>query len=205
MVVTRERHATAAGLQVLKNGGNAIDAAVAIGFALAVTHPSAGNIGGGGFMLIRLADGRTTFVDFREHAPMAASRDMYLDAAGKATNESVTGYRASGVPGTVRGLEYASKKYGKRPWAELVHPAVELASQGFAVSYGLAQSLSRTRGLDAFPESNRIFLKGGKFYEAGETLVQPELARTLERVERLGSQDFYEGETARLLARDMAA
>ena len=136
MVVSRERHATEAGLEVLKNGGNAIDAAVAVGLALAVTHPSAGNIGGGGFMLIRLADGRTTFIDFRERAPLAASRNMYLDAAGKATQDSVTGYRAVGVPGTVRGLEYANKKYGKKPWAELVHPAVELAAKGFPVSYG---------------------------------------------------------------------
>jgi gamma-glutamyltranspeptidase/glutathione hydrolase len=205
MVVTRERHATQAGLQVLKNGGNAIDAAVAVGLALAVTHPSAGNIGGGGFMLVRLADGRTTFIDFREHAPQAASRNMYLDASGKTTQDSVTGYRASGVPGTVRGLEYANKKYGKRPWAELVHPAVELAYKGFPVSYALAQSLRGSRGLAGFPESTRIFLEGGKFYEVGEILTQPDLARTLERVEKLGSKDFYEGETARLLARDMAA
>jgi gamma-glutamyltranspeptidase/glutathione hydrolase len=205
MVVTRERHATAAGIQVLKNGGNAIDAAVAVGLALAVTHPSAGNIGGGGFMLVRLADGRTTFIDFREHAPMAASRNMYLDANGKATQDSVMGYRAAGVPGTVRGLEYANRKYGKKPWAELVHPAVALAANGFPVSYGLAQTLRNQRGLAQFPESNRIFLKGGKFYEADELLVQPELARTLERVEKLGSKDFYEGETAKLLAKDMAA
>jgi gamma-glutamyltranspeptidase/glutathione hydrolase len=205
MVVSRERHATVVGLEVLKNGGNAIDAAVAVGLALAVTHPSAGNIGGGGFMLIRLAGGRNTFIDFRERAPLSASRNMYLDGAGKATEDSVTGYRAVGVPGTVRGLEYANQKYGKKPWAELVHPAVELAAKGFPVSYGLAQSLRGTRGLSGFPESNRIFLKGGKFYEAGELLVQPELARTLERVEKLGSKDFYEGETARLLAKDMAA
>src|SRR5947208_8312564 len=139
MVVSRERHATAAGLEILKSGGNVVDAAVAVGFALAVTHPSAGNIGGGGFLLLRTADGRTTFIDFRERAPRAASRNMYLDASGKATDESLIGYRASGVPGTVRGLEYASKKYGKRPWAELVAPAVELASKGFALSYGQAQ------------------------------------------------------------------
>src|SRR5215469_9153116 len=124
MVVTRERHATQAGLQVLKSGGNAIDAAVAVGFALAVTHPSAGNIGGGGFMLIRLADGRTTFLDFRERAPQAASRNMYLDLTGKATQDSVIGYRASGVPGSVRGFEYASQKYGKLKWADLLAPAV---------------------------------------------------------------------------------
>ena len=205
MVVSHERHATETGLQVLKNGGNAIDAAAAVGLALAVTHPFAGNIGGGGFMLIRLADGRTTFIDFRERAPLGASRNMYLDAAGKATQDSVTGYRAAGVPGTVRGLEYANKKYGKKTWAELVHPAVELAAKGFPVSYALAQSLRNARGLSGFAESNRIFLKDGKFYEAGELLVQPELARTLARVEKLGSKDFYEGETARLLAKDMAA
>ena len=205
MVVSRERHATEAGLQVLKNGGNAIDAAVAVGLALAVTHPSAGNIGGGGFMLIRLADGRTTFVDFRERAPLAASRNMYLDAAGKATQDSVTGYRASGVPGTVRGLEYANKKYGRKAWAELVHPAVELAKNGFPVSYALSQSLRGTRGLGSFAESKRVFQKDGKFYEPGELLIQPELAATLGRVEKLGSKDFYEGETARLLAKDMAA
>ena len=205
MVVSREGHATAAGLAVLRSGGNAIDAAAAVGMALAVTLPSAGNIGGGGFMLIRLADGRTTFLDFRERAPRGATHDMYLDAAGKPTEESVKGYRASGVPGTVRGLEYAVGKYGTKPWAELVHPAVELAEKGFAVSFALAQSLRGARGLEDFPESKRIFLKGGTFWEAGEVLVQPELGRTLERVERLGSRDFYEGETARLLVRDMAA
>jgi gamma-glutamyltranspeptidase/glutathione hydrolase len=204
MVVTRERHATEAGLRVLEAGGNAVDAAIAVGFALAVTHPSAGNIGGGGFMLVRLADGRSTFIDFRERAPEAASRNMYLDASGKATKDSTIGYRASGVPGTVRGLEYASHKYGRRPWADVVHPAVELASKGFPLSYAQAQSLDAAAGgLSQFPESNRIFLRNGKHYEAGETLVQPELARVLERIEKLGAKDFYEGETARLLAQDM--
>ncbi len=204
MVVSRERHATEAGLKILQAGGNAIDAAVAVGFALAVTHPSAGNIGGGGFMLVRLADGRTTFIDFRERAPGAASRNMYLDAAGKATQDSTLGYRASGVPGTVRGLEYASQKYGKKPWADLVRPAVELAGNGFPLSYAQAQGLrSGGRGLSRFPESNRIFLRDGKFYEAGEILVQADLARTLERIAKLGAKDFYEGETAHLLAKDM--
>ena len=191
MVVTRERHATEAGLKVLESGGNAIDAAVAVGFALAVTHPYAGNIGGGGFMLIRLADGRTTFLDFRERAPGAASRNMYLDASGKATQDSIVGYRASGVPGTVRGFEYASKKYGRKPWADLVRPAVELASKGFPLSYAQAQSFqTASRLLSRFPESNRIFLRGGKFYEPGETFVQPELARTLDRIARTRRQGF---------------
>ena len=204
MVVTHERHATEAGLKVLESGGNAIDAAVAVGFALAVTHPYAGNLGGGGFMLIRLADGRTTFLDFRERAPGAASRNMYLDASGKATQDSIVGYRASGVPGSVSGFEYASKKYGRKPWADVVRPAVELASKGFPISYAQAQSFqTASRLLSRFPESNRIFLRGGKFYEPGETFVQPELARTLDRIMRTGAKDFYEGETARILAKDM--
>jgi gamma-glutamyltranspeptidase / glutathione hydrolase len=204
MVVTRERHATEIGVKVLESGGNAIDAAVAVGFALAVTHPFAGNIGGGGFMLIRFADGRTTFLDFRERAPGAASRNMYLDAAGKATEDSTIGYRASGVPGTVRGLEHASQKYGKKAWADLVRPAADLAANGFTLSYAQAQSLrGAARNLSRFPESNRIFLRGGKFYEPGESFVQPDLARTLDRIARLGAKDFYEGETANLLAKDM--
>src|SRR5882724_8954494 len=168
MVVAQEPLAADVGLAVLKSGGNAIDAAVAVGFALAVTHPSAGNIGGGGFMLIRLADGRATFIDFRERAPGAASRDMYIGPDGKATNESILGYRAAGVPGSVRGFEYASRKYGSKPWAELVRPSVELASKGFALSYAQAQSLRNSRGLEQFPESSRVFQKGGKFYEPGE-------------------------------------
>src|SRR6185312_92185 len=183
MVVAQEPIAADVGLDVLKRGGNAVDAAIAVGFALAVTHPSAGNIGGGGFMLIRLADGRTTFLDFRERAPLAASRNMYIDpATGKATQDSLVGYRAAGVPGTVRGLEYASRKYGKKPWRELVHPAVELAVKGFPLSYAQAQGLRNATGLSRFPESDRIFRNGGKFHEAGEVFVQPELGRTLDRI-----------------------
>ncbi len=163
MVVSRETHATQAGLKVLESGGNAIDAAVAVGFALAVTHPSAGNIGGGGFMLVRLADGRTTFIDFRERAPESATHDMYLDAAGKPTRDSTTGYRASGVPGTVAGLEYASKHFGKRPWAELVQPAIDLASKGFPLSYAQANGLARRRierlpGIEAHLSARRQIL-----------------------------------------------
>jgi gamma-glutamyltranspeptidase/glutathione hydrolase len=209
MVVARETHATDAGEAVLENGGNAIDAAVAVAFALSVTHPSAGNIGGGGFMLIRFADGRSTFIDFRERAPNSATRDMYIDpATGKPTKDSTLGYRASGVPGTVLGMEYAHTKYGKRPWKELVEPAVRLARDGFPVSYGLSQSLHSgmtTQKLLQFPESKRIFLKDGAYYEMGETLKQPELAATLSRIRDSGAKDFYEGETAKLLAADMAA
>src|SRR6059058_2564144 len=127
MVVAQEPLAAEVGVAVLKSGGNAVDAAVAVGFALAVTHPYAGNIGGGGFMLVRLADGRTTFIDFRERAPMKASRNMYLDADGKLTKDSLVGWRASGVPGSVRGFELAHKKYGHNAWVDLVQPAVALA------------------------------------------------------------------------------
>jgi len=203
MVVSREDHASMAGVRTLEQGGNAVDAAVAVGLALAVTHPSAGNLGGGGFMLIRWADGRSTFLDFRERAPEKATRDMYLNAAGSLTQDSVVGYRAVGVPGTVRGLEYAWRKYGRRPWTELVAPARELAATGFPVSYGLARSLRSTKALARFPESRRIFQRDGQFFEPGEKLIQPELAATLGRIAKHGSRDFYQGETARLLVQDM--
>ena len=204
MVVTREFHATDVGLDVLKAGGNAVDAAVAVGFALAVTHPSAGNLGGGGFLLVRMADGRTAFLDFRERAPAAAARDMYLDRAGKPTDASTIGYRACGVPGTVRGLEYAWKKFGSKPWAGLVRPAVDLAAKGFPLSSAQAESLrAGATGLERFAESKRIFLRDGNYYKAGDVLAQPDLARTLDRIARLGARDFYEGQTARMLAKDM--
>ena len=204
MVVSREPHATLAGLKILEAGGNAIDAAVAVGFALAVTHSSAGNIGGGGFMLVRLANGNTTFVDFRERAPISATHDMYLDAEGKLTRDSTLGYRASGVPGTVAGLEYASKHFGKLPWAELVQPAIDLAGKGFNLSYAQANGF-RNGGLGSFPESKRIFQRDGKFYEPGDLFVQEDLAKTLGRIAKSGTQDFYHGETAHMLAADMKA
>ena len=137
MVVAMESIAVDAGVNVLKNGGNAVDAAVAVGFAMAATHPYAGNLGGGGYMLIRMADGRTTFIDFREKAPEKASHDMYLDASGTLTRDSIEGWRSSGVPGTVSGFELAQSKYGKLKWAEVMKPAIELASKGFPVSYAL--------------------------------------------------------------------
>lgn len=204
MVVSRESNATDAGVAVLKAGGNAIDAAAAVGFALAVTHPSAGNLGGGGFMLVRFTDGRTTFIDFRERAPLTATRDMYLDKDGKPTRDSLTGWRAAGVPGTARGLEYAQRKYGKAKWADVVAPSVKLARDGFTVSYGLANGLKGAKTLAQFPESKRIFQKNGTYFEAGEKLVQPELAGVLERIQKDGARDFYEGATARILAAEMA-
>ncbi|WP_031500237.1 gamma-glutamyltransferase [Bryobacter aggregatus] len=205
MVVTQDPIATDVGVGILKRGGNAYDAAVAVAFALAVTYPTAGNIGGGGFALVRSANGEANFIDFREKAPGQATRDMYLDAQGKPTRDSVVGWRASGVPGTVRGLELLHKKYGKLPWAELVKPSVKLAKNGFVLSYATARSIrgsERTTG--PFPESKRIYLKGGSYYEAGETLRLPELARTLDRIAKRGPSEFYQGETAKRLAAEMA-
>src|SRR5579872_1822533 len=140
MVVAQE-YAAEVGVAVLEKGGNAVDAAVAVGFALAVTYPYAGNLGGGGFMLVRFADGRSTFIDFRERAPEKASRDMYLDAQGNPTRESLDGWRSVGVPGSVRGFELAQAKYGSKKWAELIAPAIALASKGFPLSYKAAQTL----------------------------------------------------------------
>ena len=204
MVVAQESLAADVGVAVLKSGGNAVDAAVAVGFALAVTYPYAGNIGGGGFMLIRMADGRSTFIDFREKAPRTATHDMYLDASGNATKDSVLGWRAAGVPGSVRGLELALKKYGTKPWAEMLQPAIHLASSGFPISYPQMRSFKAASDpLSQFPESKRIFLKDGALYDWNENFQQPELARTLERIARHGAKDFYEGETAHILAREM--
>jgi gamma-glutamyltranspeptidase/glutathione hydrolase len=203
MVVAQEPNATDVGVRVLKSGGNAVDAAVAVGFALAVTHPFAGNLGGGGFMLIRFADGRSTFLDFRERAPQGASRDMYLDSTGKPTRESIEGWRSSGVPGTVRGLEYAQQKYGRAKWKDLVNPAVELAQKGFAVSYAQAESFRSAKNLANNAESRSIFLKQGQYFEADDILKQPDLGRTLSRIARLGAQEFYSGQTAHTFAAAM--
>ena len=205
MVVTAERHATAVGVQVLRDGGNAVDAAVAVGMALAVTEPNAGNLGGGGFMLIRLADGRTAFIDFRERAPSSAHRDMYLDAQGAPTEDSLVGYRAAGVPGTVRGFALALGKYGSKDWSAMLEPAERLAREGFPVTWDLARSLRQSSRLRRFEESRRIFLDEGRFFTLGHTLRQQDLAATLRRLMRLGPDEFYEGETARLIAEDMAA
>ncbi len=205
MVVAQEPLAAEVGLAVLKHGGNAVDAAIAVGFALAVTHPSAGNIGGGGFMLVRLANGRTSFLDFRECAPAKATRDMYIGPDGKATRDSIFGWRSSGVPGSVAGFETASKKFGSRAWAQLLQPAIGLAHDGFAVSNTLAESLQAEKSLASDPESKRIFLRGGNSYKPGEIIKQPELAATLERIAHQGSAGFYEGETAEKLAAAMAA
>src|SRR5437660_8703295 len=206
MVATDEELGSQAGVEILKRGGNAVDAAVATAFALAVVEPAAGNIGGGGFMLIRLADGKTTFLDYRETAPGKATRDMYIGRDGKLDEEaSVIGYRSVAVPGTVAGLELALKAQGTMKLAEVMAPAIGLAEAGFIVSEKLAAELEEeSPGLQAFPSSKRIFLNGGRMFKAGETLRQPELAATLRRIAHNGAAEFYRGETARVLADEMA-
>lgn len=202
MVVSEESHATHIGVEVLRSGGNAIDAAIAVGLALAVTHPVAGNLGGGGFMLIRFADGRSTFIDFREMAPQAATRDMYLDADGEPTEDSWEGYRASGVPGTVRGFELALEKYGTERWRDLVEPAQKLADRGFPLSYALAREMRESERLPLYRESKRIFLNEADPSQ-GDTLRQKDLAKTLARLAKYGPGEFYTGRTAELIAKDM--
>jgi gamma-glutamyltranspeptidase / glutathione hydrolase len=205
MVVSDEALASQAGIEILQKGGNAVDAAVAVGFVLAVVQPAAGNIGGGGFMLVRLADGRASFVDYRETAPKKASRDMYIRADGSLDSEAATiGYRAAAIPSTVAGMELALKTYGTMKLRDVMAPAVRLAEQGFPVSEKLARSLRAARGwLQRFSTSRRIFLRDGALYQPGEILRQPELAATLRRIAEGGAAEFYRGETARALAEEM--
>src|SRR3954464_53383 len=202
--------ASQAGIEVMRKGGNAVDAAVATGFALAVVFPYAGNLGGGGFMMIHLADGRDVAIDYREVAPAAASRDMYLDAQGKlikGAGGSLTGWRASGVPGTVAGFAQAFEKYGsgKVTWAEVIEPARRLAAEGHLVTQGTAMSFREFGArFEPYADSKRIFLAGGAYLKTGALWRQPELAATLARIQRDGPREFYEGETARLVADAMA-
>jgi gamma-glutamyltranspeptidase / glutathione hydrolase len=204
IVVSVHELASRAGVEMLRSGGNAVDAAVATGFALAVVHPQAGNLGGGGFLLLRNADGKTHFIDFREKAPAAATENMYLDAQGNvlpqsSKESSIVGYRAAGVPGTVAGLVYAEKQYGKLSIEKVIAPAIKLARDGFPLAYEDAQDLKRDEHLAEFPESKRIFLRDGNYYQPGEVFKQPELARTLERLAR-DPDTFYRGAMARELA-----
>jgi gamma-glutamyltranspeptidase/glutathione hydrolase len=202
VVVSVHEEASKVGAAIMRRGGNAVDAAVATGFALAVVHPAAGNIGGGGFMLVRLANGETHFVDYREKAPKAASRNMYLDDKGNVIPDaSLIGYKAVGVPGSVAGMVYAQKKWGQLPLRTVMAPAIRLARYGVRLTYEEATSM-REQHLGDFPESKRIFQRNGKYYEPGELFVQPELARTLERI-ALNPDDFYKGAMARELAADM--
>src|SRR5882724_4869681 len=209
IVASTNEIASQVGVDIMKRGGNAVDAAIAVAFALAVTHPAAGNLGGGGFMMIRLRDGKTTAIDYREMAPATATRNIYLDKNGnliEGEGGSLVGYRAAGVPGTVRGMELALTKYGsgKLNWSQLIEPARRLAANGFTVTYSLAHSLRGNNDyLSEYPETKRIYLKGGRFYKEGEIFRQPELAATFARMQRSGPNEFYQGETARLIATDM--
>jgi len=192
--------ASRAGVEMLRSGGNAVDAAVATGFALAVVHPQAGNLGGGGFFLLRNANGKTHFIDFRETAPAAATENMYLDAQGNVIPDaSVVGYKSIGVPGTVAGLVYAEKQYGKLSLGKVMAPAIKLARDGFPLAYEDAQDLKDDEYLAQFPESKRIFQRDGNYYQPGELFKQPELAHTLERLAK-NPNEFYHGAMARELA-----
>jgi len=206
MVATDEELGSEAGVEILKRGGNAVDAAVAVAFALAVVEPAAGNIGGGGFMLVRLASGKTTFLDYREVAPGKATRDMYIGKDGKLDEEaSVIGYRSVAVPGTVAGLALALKTYGSMKFADVMAPAIRLAENGFPISKRLAHEFEAERTvLQRFALSRRIFLNDGKMFQPGDTLRQPELAATLKRIARNGAAEFYSGETARAIVDDMS-
>ena len=200
IVVSVHELASQAGVEIMQAGGNAIDAAVAAGFALAVVHPVAGNIGGGGFMLIRMADGKVHFIDFREKAPAAATADMYLDPQGNVIeNASVIGYNSIGVPGSVAGMVYAEQKYGKLTLKQVVAPAIRLAREGFALTWNEARDMEEDEDLARFPESRRIFQRDGNYYQPGEIFRQPDLARTLERI-AAHPDDFYHGALARELA-----
>jgi len=202
MVASVHELASRAGVEMMQAGGNAIDAAVAAGFSLAVVHPQAGNLGGGGFMLIRMSDGAIHFIDYREKAPAAATANMYLDAGGNVIEKaSRVGYRAIGVPGSVAGLAYAQKTYGKLPLPQVIAPAIKLAREGYALAYEDAEEL-QDKNLAEFPESRRIFQRNGNYYKPGEVFRQPELARTLERIAK-NPGDFYHGAMARELAAGM--
>lgn len=199
MVVSVHELASQAGVEILQAGGNAVDAAVATGFALAVVHSPAGNIGGGGFMLIRMADGKAHFLDYREKAPAAATRDMYLDPQGNVIEgASEYGYKAIGVPGSVAGMVTAEKKFGKLTLKQVMAPAIRLARDGFALTWDEARDLHDSY-LAKFPESRRVFQRNGDYYKSGEVFRQPDLARTLERISE-NPDDFYHGALARELA-----
>lgn len=209
MVASVDAIATQVGVDILKQGGNAVDAAVAVGYALAVTHPQAGNLGGGGFMMLRTASGRTTAIDFREMAPTRASRDMFLDAQGNAdSKKSLTSHLASGIPGTVAGFALANKEYGTMSLSQLIQPAIKLADHGIVVNQALADDLKvyGKEVLITHPNSKAIFYKqDGMPYARGEKLVQRNLAHSLELIAKQGPDAFYKGEIADQIDREMAA
>lgn len=205
MVVSGSPIASEVGRDILRRGGNAVDAAVAVGFALAVVHPEAGNIGGGGFMVIRLRDGTAQSLDYRETAPSGASRDMYLDADGQPTERSVTGHLAAGVPGAVAGMVEAHTRLGRLPFATLIEPAIRLAREGFTIDEYRSGSIQEDSArLELFPASRATFLPGGRPPMPGSTLRQADLATTLEAIRDGGAAGFYRGRVADLIVDEMA-
>lgn len=211
MVASQHELASKIGIEIMKKGGNAVDAAIAVGIALAVVYPEAGNLGGGGFMVIRKPNKETVAIDYRERAPAAAHRDIYIDSEGnviRGEGSSTIGYRASGVPGTLAGFDLAFKKHGsgKVTWKDLVEPARILAKDGYVLTHRLAQLMvDYKEHLAKYPESNRIFLNNGDYYKEGDLFKQEDLAKTLGRIAQQGAREFYTGETARLIAADMKA
>ena len=209
MIASQHELASKIGVEVLKKGGNAVDAAVAVALALAVVYPEAGNLGGGGFMLIRFKDGKTAAIDYREMAPAASTRDIFVDKDGnliRGEGGSTVGYRASGVPGTPAGLDLAFQKYGSKKilWKDLVEPARLLAQNGYVLSYRLAELFKSYKStLEKYEDSKKIFLNGGRMFEEGDVLKQSELAQTLSRMQKFGAKEFYTGQTAQLIAEDM--
>src|SRR5262249_49182154 len=205
-VVSVEPIASNIGIDILKRGGNAVDAAVATAYALAVTWPGAGNLGGGGYMLIYLKNGEVTAIDYREKAPEKATPRMFLNDKGEVdASKSGVGYLVIGVPGTVKGLWEASRRHGRLDWKMVVEPAVKLARDGFVVDDVLARSLqTQASAMDAFPEFGRVFRKAdGSYYQRGETLRQPDLARTLQLIHDFGPNGFYGGEVAKKFVDDL--
>ncbi len=205
MVASQDRIATLVGANILAQGGNAVDAAVAVGFALAVTHPAAGNIGGGGFMIVAPKDGRVIAIDFREIAPALANTDMFLDEKGEVDNQKARySLSSAGVPGSVAGLLHALEKYGTMSRKTVMKPAIKLADQGFIVSYGLEQSLRAKQDYMSKDKSSiAYFFKNGEPYKAGDVLVQKDLAKTLKRIAKYGKDGFYKGDTAKLIVSEM--
>ena len=203
VVVTTDSVASAIGAEIMERGGNAVDAAVAVSLALAVVNPEAGNIGGGGFMVVRMADGTTAALDYREKAPLATTRDMFLDDEGNVTDNSVVGHLAAGVPGSVMGMWEAHRRFGTLPWADLVERAASLAD-GFEVHERFRDNIAGSqRGLRRFEATTATFLPEGRVVELGETFRQPELAATLRRIRDQGPDGFYAGETADLIVEEM--
>jgi gamma-glutamyltranspeptidase / glutathione hydrolase len=204
MVVSAHRLASEIGINIMQRGGNAVDAAVAVGFALAVVFPEAGNIGGGGFMLIRKHDGESVSIDFREKAPQAAQKAMFLDSTGNVIDKSINGHLSVGVPGTVAGFCTALQKFGLMPLSEIIQPAIDLAQNGFLVDQHLENNLTEyADSLRPYPATVKSFFKNGQVLIECDTLRQPDLALTLRRIQQNGADEFYQGETARLIVEEM--